>query len=118
MRTARIRIEGLSQHGATVQIEALERSAENEQGGYLWRGDLRLWDAQVLMGYYAASDGNVRSKGTMFFVLHAQGEHAHGRWIGLSYDGPVVSGYETLARDQEQAKAVMTRLLDEAEAPA
>jgi transcriptional regulator with XRE-family HTH domain len=109
---------GLSQHGATVQIEALERSAENEQGGYLWRGELRLWDAQVLMGYYAASDGNVRSKGTMFFVLHAQGEHAHGRWVGLSYDGPVVSGYATLARDQEQAKAVMTRLLDEAEAPA
>jgi hypothetical protein len=55
------------EHGATVQIEALERSAENEQGGYLWRGELR---------------------------------------------------YATLARDQEQAKAVMTRLLDEAEAPA
>ena len=54
----------------------------------------------------------------MFFVLHAQGEHAHGRRVGLSYDGPVVSGHATLARDQEQAKAVMTRLLDEAEAPA
>ena len=62
------------------------------------------------MGYYAAADGNVRSKGTMFFVLHAQGEHAHGRWVGLSYDGPVVSGYATLARTQEQAQAVMTRL--------
>ena len=60
------------------------------------------------MGYYAAADGNVRCKGTMYFVLHAQGEHAHGRWVGLSYDGPVVSGYATLARDQEQAKAVMT----------
>jgi transcriptional regulator with XRE-family HTH domain len=109
---------GLSQHGATVQIEALERSAENERGGYLWRGELRLWDGQVLMGYYAAADGNVRSKGTMFFVFHAQGEHAHGRWVGLSYDGPVVSGYATLARDHEQAKAVMNRLLAEAEAPA
>jgi hypothetical protein len=104
---------GLSQHGATVQIVALERSAENEQGGYLWRGELRLWDAQILMGYDAAADGNVRSKGTMFFVLHAQGEHAHRRWVGLSDDGPVVSGYVTLARDQEQAKAVMTRLLDQ-----
>src|SRR3954453_4174934 len=109
---------GLSQHGATVQIEALERSAEDEQGGSLWRGELRLWDAQVLMGYYAAADGNVRSKGTMFFVLHAQGEHAHGRWVGLSYDGPVISGYAALARDQEQAKSVINRLLDEAEAPA
>ena len=60
------------------------------------------------MGYYAAADGNVRSKGTMYFVLHAQGEYAHGRWVGLSYDGPVVSGYATLARTQEHAQAVMT----------
>jgi transcriptional regulator with XRE-family HTH domain len=109
---------GLSQHGSTISIEALERSAENERGGYLWRGELRLWDGQVLMGCYAAADGNVRSKGTMFFILHAQGEHAHGRWVGLSDDGPVISGYATLARTQDHAQAVMTRLLDEAEPPA
>src|SRR3954469_19806910 len=109
---------GLSQHGSTISIEALERSSENEQGGYLWRGELRLWDGQVLMGYYAAADGNVRSKGTMFFVLHAEGEHAHGRWVGLSYDGPVISGYAALARTQDTAQTVMTRLLDEAETPA
>lgn len=108
---------GLSQHGSTIQIEALERSSENERGGYLWRGELRLWDGQVLMGYYAAADGNVRSKGTMFFILHTQGEYAHGRWVGLSYDGPVISGYATLARDRDQAQAAMARLLDEAEAP-
>src|SRR3954453_9002865 len=109
---------GLSQHGSTVQIEALERSAENERGGYLWRGELRLWDRQILMGYYAAADGNVRSKGTMYLVLHAQGDYAHGRWVGLSYDGPVVSGYGPLARTQDQAKAFMQRLLEETEAPA
>ena len=32
----------------------------------------------------------------MYLVLHAQGDFAHGRWVGLSYDGPVVSGYATL----------------------
>ena len=104
---------GLTQHGATVQIEALERSSENERGGYLWRGELRLWDGQILMGYYAAADGNVRSNGTMYFVLHAQGDYARGRWVGLSYDGPVISGYATLARTQDQAHAIMTRLVDE-----
>jgi transcriptional regulator with XRE-family HTH domain len=109
---------GLSQHGSTIQIEALERSIENERGGYLWRGELRVWDGQILMGYYAAADGNVRSKGTMYLVLHAQGDYAHGRWVGLSYDGPVISGYATLARSQEQASAVMDRLLEDAEAPA
>lgn len=105
---------GLSQHGSTVQIEVLERSSENDRG-YLWRGELRLWDGQVLMGYYAAADGNIRSKGTMFFILHDHGEHAHGRWVGLSYDGPVISGHAILARTQEHAHAVMTRLLNQAE---
>src|SRR3954471_7740273 len=107
---------GLSQHGSTIRIEALERSAENERGGYLWRGELRVWDGQILMGYYAAADGNVRSKGTMYLVLHAQGDHAQGRWVGLSYDGPVISGYAALARSQDEAKTIMQRLLDEAEA--
>src|SRR3954454_13289789 len=104
---------GLSQHGSTMSIEALERSSENERGGYLWRGELRLWDGQILMGYYAAADGNVRSKGTMYFVLHAQGEYAHGRWVGLSYDGPVISGYAALARTQDQAQVIMQRLAEQ-----
>jgi transcriptional regulator with XRE-family HTH domain len=102
---------GLSQHGSTVQIEALERSSQSPRG-YVWRGELRLWDGQALMGYYAAADGNVRSKGTMYFVLHAQGEHAHGRWVGLSYDGPVISGYAALARTEDQVKAVIQRAID------
>ncbi len=109
---------GLSQSGSAVQIEALERSSENERGGYLWRGELRLWDGQVLMGHYAAADGNVRSKGTMFFVLHPQGEFAEGRWVGLSYDGPIVTGYAALGRTQEEAQAVMTRLRAAEQTPA
>src|SRR4051794_16449297 len=108
---------GLAQHGSMISIEALERSSENERGGYLWRGELRLWDGQILMGYYAAADGNVRSKGTMYFVLHAQGEYAHGRWVGLSYDGPVVSGYAALARTRDESQAIMRRLTEQ-EVPA
>src|ERR1700712_1554578 len=99
---------GLSQHGSTVQIEALERSSQSDHG-YLWRGELRLWDGQVLLGYYAAADGNIRSKGTMYFVLHAQGEYANGRWVGLSYDGPVISGYAALAKTQEQTQTTIQR---------
>jgi transcriptional regulator with XRE-family HTH domain len=101
---------GITQHGSTIQIDALERSEENPRGGYLWRGELRLWDGQVLMGWYAANDGNVRSKGTMFFMLHPQGEYAEGRWVGLSYDGPIVSGHAALAHSREEVQAVMTRL--------
>src|SRR3954452_24426461 len=96
---------GLSQHGSTVSIEALERSTENERGGYLWRGELRLWDGQILTGYYAAADGNVTSRGTMFFTL--QGDSATGRWVGLSYDGPIVTDHATLARTREDAQTAM-----------
>jgi hypothetical protein len=101
---------GLAQHGTTIQIEALERSSENERGGYLWRGDMRLWDGQILMGYYAAIDGNVAGKGTMFFVLHAHGERAEGRWVGLSYDGPVITGHAVLARTRDDAQTTIAQL--------
>ena len=103
---------GLTQHGPAVQIEALEPSSENERGGYIWRGELRLWDSRVLMGWYAAADGNVESKGTMFFVLHAHGEYAEGRWVGLSYDGPIVTGYAALARTADEVRGVIQRLID------
>ena len=109
---------GLSQSGTAIQIEALERSSENQRGGYLWRGELRLWDGQILAGYYAAADGNVRSKGTMFVVLHPQGEFAEGRWVGLSYDGPIITGHAALAPTQEQVQAVMSGLLAVEQTPA
>lgn len=45
------------------------------------------------MGWYVADEGAVRSKGTMYFVLHQHGLHMVGRWVGLSYDGPIISGW-------------------------
>ena len=51
-------------------------------------------------------------------MLHPQGEYAHGRWVGLSYDGPVIRGNATLARTQEQAQAAMTRRRRDLETPA
>jgi transcriptional regulator with XRE-family HTH domain len=60
----------LDQHGELIQIEATARGRPVEEGGYLWRGELRLWDNEILMGWYAANDGSVRSKGTMYFVMH------------------------------------------------
>jgi hypothetical protein len=53
------------------------------------------------MGWHVATDENVCSKGTMSFVLHIQGEHAIGRWVGTSYDGPVITGAACLARDHD-----------------
>jgi hypothetical protein len=30
-----------------------------------------------------------------------QGEHAAGRWVGTSYDGPIITGSCALARDRD-----------------
>ena len=38
----------------------------------------------------------------MFFVLHTQGDHALGRWVGTSYDGPVITGAAALARSRDE----------------
>src|SRR5215207_6569047 len=93
-----------SQNASTIEIEGLER------GGHVWRGELRVWDGEILMGYYAAADGHPRSKFSMFFTLSPSGEEAEGRWVGLSLDGAIVSGHAALARTREEAQAVVVRL--------
>ena len=55
----------------------------------------------------------MRSKGTVYFVLHAHGHVMHGRWVGLSWDGPVVSGLAVMARTKPATLATMKGLADE-----
>ncbi|MFV0522977.1 MAG: helix-turn-helix domain-containing protein [Acidimicrobiales bacterium] len=94
------------QHVEIVQAGDLltltaERSRPVEEGGYNWNGELRLWDNQALIGWYRAADAAVQSKGSLYFALHAQGVTADGRWVGLSYDGKIITGYAALCRDQD-----------------
>ncbi|SBW21139.1 hypothetical protein FDG2_1917 [Candidatus Protofrankia californiensis] len=97
--------------GDQMAIDALSRgSVTLEEGGYLWRGELRIWDNQVLMGWYAADDGSVRSKGTMYFVLHPHGINLTGRWVGLSYDGLIVTGWAATAKSDDEARALIEQL--------
>jgi transcriptional regulator with XRE-family HTH domain len=103
----------LDQHGELIQIEATARGRPVEEGGYLWRGELRLWDNEILMGWYAASDGSVRSKGTMYFVMHPHGIHATGRWVGLSYDGNIVTGWSSMARTEADARELVGELKEQ-----
>src|SRR5450759_3474896 len=77
------------QRGELITIDAITRGTSGTGGGYLWRGELRLWDNEILMGWYVATEGSVRSKGTMYFVVHPHGQTMTGRWVGLSYDGPI-----------------------------
>ncbi len=96
----------VKQHGDFIAMDA-SRAGGPETGSYLWRGELRLWDNEALMGWYRATDAGVRSKGTIYFALHPHGRHAEGRWVGTSYDGSVVSGNGGLARERDHARQLV-----------
>jgi transcriptional regulator with XRE-family HTH domain len=103
----------ITQRGDTMEIVAVTRGTPVEGGGYMWRGEMRLWDNEILMGWYIADEGAVRSKGTLYFSLHQHGLSATGRWVGLSCDGPIVSGWSSLARTEDEVVALMDLLRNE-----
>ncbi len=90
-----------TQQGELLTLIAHERTRPVDEGGYLWTGELRLWDNEALIGWYRASESAVRSKGSMYFALHPQGQHAVGRWVGLSYDSDLETGFAVLARTED-----------------
>jgi hypothetical protein len=65
------------------------------------------------MGWYAANDGSVRSKGTMYLVVHPHGIHATGRWVGLSYDGNIVTGWSSMAKTEAEARELVDELKEQ-----
>jgi transcriptional regulator with XRE-family HTH domain len=103
-----------AQTETTYELRTLTRGIDVEEGGYMWRGELRLWDNEILMGWYVAEEGAVRSKGTLYFALHPHGIHLRGRWVGLSYDGAIVTGWGAMARNEHDARQLIDTLNSEA----
>jgi len=101
----------IKQEGSTLHIATLTRGLSVEEGGYHWSGELRLWDNEILMGWYAANDGSIRSKGTMYFVMHPHGLNMSGRWVGLGYDDQIMTGFASMAHSREISEETMTRLI-------
>jgi transcriptional regulator with XRE-family HTH domain len=101
----------ISQRGELLQLDA-DRAVPVSEGSYRWRGEFRLWDNEALMGWYRSTDGAVRSKGTMYLALHQHGTFAWGRWVGMSYDGEVITGWGVMARTGEEARDVAQNLID------
>ena len=99
----------IHQQGELLQLDAGRAAAE---GSYTWRGELRLWDNEALIGWYRSTEGAVRSKGAMYLALHPHGEHAWGRWVGMSYDGLVVTGWGAIARAEEVVEKIVQNLID------
>lgn len=99
------------QRGELLQLDA-DRAVPVADGSYRWRGELRLWDNEALIGWYRSTDAAVRSKGALYLALHQHGTHAWGRWVGMSYDGEVITGWGAIARSEEQAGKIVQGLID------
>jgi hypothetical protein len=100
----------LRQEGELIQVSTITHGLSAEEGGYHWSGELRLWDNEILMGWYAANEGSIRSKGTMYFALDAHGLHMSGRWGGLGYDDKIMTGWGSMAKTHAEAENVIARL--------
>jgi transcriptional regulator with XRE-family HTH domain len=101
------------QEGEMIRVSTLTHGLSDEEGGYHWSGELRLWDNEILMGWYASTEGAIRDKGTMYFVLHPHGASMAGRWVGLSNDGKVITGWGSMAKEHDAAEAVIARMKQE-----
>jgi transcriptional regulator with XRE-family HTH domain len=102
------------QQGDLLQLDA-DRALPVAEGSYRWRGELRLWDNEALIGWYRSTDAAVRSKGALYLALHPHGTYAWGRWVGMSYDGEVITGWGGMARSEEEAHKVVQDLISSEE---
>jgi transcriptional regulator with XRE-family HTH domain len=100
----------IKQEGDLLQVATVTRGLSVEEGGYHWSGELRLWDNEILTGWYAANEGSIRSKGTLYFVLHPHGLNMSGRWVGLGYDGRIMTGWASMGQTREESEETMARL--------
>jgi hypothetical protein len=51
----------------------------------------------------------------MYFVLHPHGQKMSGRWVGLTYDGRIVTGWGAMARSGEEARGLIAELKERGE---
>jgi hypothetical protein len=47
----------------------------------------------------------------MYFVLDAPRSRMSGRWVGLGYDGEIMTGWATMGQTQEGAEETVGELL-------
>jgi len=99
------------QQGDLLQLDA-DRALPVAEGSYRWRGELRLWDNEALIGWYRSTDAAVRSKGVLYLALHPHGTYAWGRWVGMSYDAEVITGWGGMARNEHEAHKVVQDLVN------
>ncbi|MFC6009577.1 helix-turn-helix transcriptional regulator [Nocardia lasii] len=108
--------ERVDTHGLSITQDGLflgldgARARPVEDGSYAWTGELRLFDNESLIGWYVATEGAVRSKGSLYFALHPQGLAMAGSWVGQSAAGLVIRGWGAITRRPELSEPLVDLL--------
>ncbi|WP_280219936.1 helix-turn-helix domain-containing protein [Nocardia neocaledoniensis] len=107
----RVDVHGLdiTQDGLFLFLDGA-RARPVEDGSYTWTGELRLFDNESLIGWYVATEGAVRSKGSLYLALHPQGLAMAGSWVGQSAAGLVIRGWGAITRRGELAEPLVDLL--------
>lgn len=95
--------------GGVLYIQNLEKSPDNPKGGYLWVAECRVYDNQYILGTYIAREPNVRSKGSMYLVIHRSGRYIDGQWIGCNYDHDWARGLVVFAREPDNLPELLKK---------
>ena len=101
----------IEQEGDLLQVATFTRGLSVEESGYGGSGELRLSDDEILMGSSTANDDRITPKGTLYFVLHPHGLNMSGRWVGLGYDGRMMTDGRPWAGPRKDRKAPWPRLI-------
>ena len=102
----------MRQRGGVVQVINASVSPENPKGGYLWKGQLQFFQGRDLMGwYFAEKEENSTSKGMIYLTYNAPHKLFVGKWVGCSYDGPLVSGFVVISKSRETSFSRLSELI-------
>jgi DNA-binding XRE family transcriptional regulator len=99
----------IHQHLETIRLAPEERRSSAPPGPD-WRGELRMSNRRVLIGSFRGDDERAETKGTLYYLLDAEGSRAHGRWVGMGTGGSISSGWVSLARSPQEARQIIESL--------
>ena len=102
----------LKQKGGLIKMHNKAASPENPKAGFKWAGQSQFYQGRDLMGhYFAEKSENNTAKGMLYFHYNSARKEFVGRWVGCSYDGPLMSGFGVITKKKEKALALLQEAL-------
>lgn len=76
-----------------------------------WRGELQMWNNEVLIGWYRPPVPVTRTRQGVFLWLPTHENYLFGRWNGVSANNTVISGWCALAPGEDESRQLADNLV-------